>query len=69
MERTTAARIPATMDSAVSPAPMQIARPDHRDQRHDQSWNVVEGARPHGMAHFPDFALIHPPLLGVKLDK
>jgi len=59
MERTTAARIPVTMDSAVSPAPMQIARPDHRDQRHNQSWNEVEVVRPRGMAHFPGIALIH----------
>ena len=65
---TTAARIPATMDSAVSPAPMQIARPDHRRQRHDQPWNEVEVVCPHGMAHFPDFALDHPPLLGVQRD-
>ena len=65
---TTAARIPATMDSAVLPAPMQIARPDHRRQRHDQPWNEVEVVRPHGTTHFPDFAPVHPPLLGVQPD-
>jgi len=68
IEMTTAARIPATMDSAVLPAPMQIARPDHRRQRHDQPWNEVEVVRPHGMTHFPDFAPVHPPLLGVQPD-
>ena len=60
---TTAARIPATMDSAVSPALMQIARADDGRQRHDQNRGEVEVAHSGGVAQRPNLALVHPPLL------
>ena len=65
---TTAARIPATMDSAVSPALMQIARVDAGRQRHDQHRGEVETAPARRVAQRPNLARVHPPLLGVQPD-